>query len=62
MLLVPIGDVDTLAGAMGVAWRGQAAMLNPGFEPPARLQEMRPGRAVRAFLALVSQTKLEVGE
>ena len=61
-LLVPIGDVDALAEAMVVAWRGEADWLGPGFEPPARLQEMRPDRAVQAFLELVSQTKVEVDE
>lgn len=59
-LLVPIGDVDALADAMVVAWRGDADWLGPGFEPPAALREMRPDRAVQAFLELVSKTKVEV--
>ncbi len=59
--LVPIGDVDALAEAMVVAWRGEADWLGPGFTPPARLEEMRPDRAVQAFLELVSQTKSEAG-
>jgi len=60
--LVPIGDVDALAEAMVVAWRGEADWLGSGFVPPARLQEMRPDRAVQAFLELVARTKTEVGE
>ena len=59
-LLVPIGDVDALAQAMIVAWRGEAPWLGRGFVPPARLQEMRPDRAVEAFLGLVARTKTEV--
>ncbi len=58
--LVPIGDVDALADAMVVAWRGEADWLGPGFAPPALLDEMRPARAVQAFLGLVSRTKVEV--
>ena len=55
--LLPIGDVDALAEAMVVAWRGEAAWLASGFVPPQLLQEMRPDRAVQAFLELVARVR-----
>ena len=52
--LIPIGDASALAEAMVEAWRGHGAWVGDGFRPPAILAEMRPDRAVQAFLAFVS--------
>jgi glycosyltransferase involved in cell wall biosynthesis len=52
--LVPIGDAASLADAMLEAWQGRAPWLGAGFRTPATIHEMRPERAVRAFLELAA--------
>ena len=54
--LIPIGDATALSDALVEAWRGHADWVGDAFRPPAILAEMRPDRAVQAFLAFVNTT------
>lgn len=50
--LVPLGDVEALAGALVRAWRGEAEWLGAGFQRPEILDAMVPERAAEGLLRL----------
>jgi len=50
--LVPIDDVDALAGALVDAWRGEAPWLGAGLRRPAALDAMTPALAAQAMIDL----------